>query len=242
MDGKTNLRVLISILEWKASFRSGRERCVNNLLIFTDPPISPHRTLPPLFPYTDLTLINSPSKIPELWTSAKSQNPQVFTSNLNSNEFLASWPPRRRLGLSGDHSSGHGRPHEQRRGTLLLSPQPRRRFPRGGVLTLCGRRAPLTSLACPHPRGACLRPLDPCPGRAIRSAVTVFARRRRWCFHLAASGLLLPWFSRWGPLTSSTSPGDCCKGTLGEPHSRLASPEIDPLRAWWRMSGWERGG
>ena len=115
----------------------------------------------------------------------------------------------------------------------------------GRGLTLCGRRAPPTSLACPHPRthgAACARPLDPCPGRAIQSAATVFARRRSWCFHLAASGLLLPWFSRWGPPTSSTSPGDCCKGTLGEPHSRLASPEMDPLRAWRLMSGWERGG
>lgn len=134
MDEKKKLRVLISILEWKASFRSGRERCVNNLLIFTDPRHLPHHTHPPLFTYTDLTLINSPSKIPELWTSAKSPNLQVFIGSLNSNEFLAVWLPRRWLGLSGARRSGHGRPAAQTKGK---SPAPA--HPAWPLVSLRGR-------------------------------------------------------------------------------------------------------
>lgn len=63
MDEKKtkNLRVLISILEWKARSRSGREGCVNNLLIFTDP-----RHLPPPHTPTSFYLhrLNS-DKLPE---------------------------------------------------------------------------------------------------------------------------------------------------------------------------------
>lgn len=166
--------MLISVLERKASFRSGRERCVNNLLISTDPRHLPHRTHPPLFTYTDFTPINSPSKIPELWTSAKSQNLQVFISSLNSNEFRATWLPERWLGLSGDHSSGHGCPRKQRRGALLRSCWPHGRFPGGGTHPL---RAPTPV----HEPRVCLRPLDVCPWRAVPSAVSLFTGRRSWC-------------------------------------------------------------
>lgn len=132
MDEKK--RVLISILEWKASFRSGRERCVNNLLIFTDPRHLPHHTHPPLFTYIDLALINSPSKIPKLWTSAKSQNLQVFTSSLNSNEFLAIWLPGRWLEpRRARSSSGTGVCADKGERIPLLPLQPGRRLPGGGT-------------------------------------------------------------------------------------------------------------
>ncbi|XP_019321620.2 uncharacterized protein LOC109276869 [Panthera pardus] len=49
-------------------------------------------------------------------------------------------------------------------GTLLLSVQPRRRFPPGRGLTLFGGRAPPTSLACPHPRGGVPAPSGSVPG------------------------------------------------------------------------------
>lgn len=59
-----NLRVLISILEWKVSFRPGRKRCVNNLLIFTDPLLPPHHTHSPLFTYSGLSSDKLPKQNP----------------------------------------------------------------------------------------------------------------------------------------------------------------------------------
>lgn len=68
-----NLGVLICILEWKASFRSGRS--VNNSLIFADPvPTPSHLWL--------FCFFSTWSKIPKLQSSAESPS-------LNSNELVA---------------------------------------------------------------------------------------------------------------------------------------------------------
>ena len=143
--------------------------------------------------------------------------------------FRSSWPPRRWLGLSGDHSSGHGRPHEQRRGTLLLSPQPRRRFPRGGGLPSAG--------AEPRPQAWRVRTHAPTGRRA----------RALWIRARGGPSRALRPFSRGGGAGVSTwPPPDCCfpgspggvprpaahrLGTVAKAH--WGSPTPGSLRQKW---------